>query len=166
MEEIIQKIIQLLFQREQSTLVVSAKDDFFQSKIGVRDFLKHQHITITDVGVLFLKEIAEKRETSFVSWIFESLEYGCEVTLELAFSQVSFIPRDFLVCSPFILQHKNGLKCYALSKKILTYQDVFWLDCSFVLILEENQQLTALAREYLEKEKITVEKIRKAKRGV
>lgn len=155
MEELIQSIINTLTEREQKTLILSAKETFSDSQRGTKDFLYNKQIKITHVGALLLKKVAEQDDHEpWVRFIYAAFDYGCEVYLKISFEHPFLIAPQLLMNHPIHLINKQEKEYKACSHKVLTYKDVALLMNNHILLLRDDQQLTALAKERLQEHKI------------
>lgn len=155
MEGLIQEIIQRLKIRENQVLDVNYQPIFDREAQNTRDFLYHKKVYIHRVSSIFVHNIYRgKIEDPWVQWLLTSFDYGCHVTLELAFSQLELLPQELLLNYPLTVCDKKGHQYLAINKHILTYQDVYHLPVNSFLVVTGHQQVTALAQEELQRLKI------------
>ena len=156
MDELVERIISIIHQREQHTLFLSCRtpSDIEQ---GIRGFLYNKQIHLTEVDILFLERFIKKDDGDpLVKWLYQSYEYDCRLTFELAFSNTDLIPNElFNECSVRVLNNQ-GKQYVRFSNKIITYQQVALLTQEDILLLTATQRLTDLARERLSEKKIIV----------
>lgn len=153
MDELVDKIVRVLLQRQNQSLSISC-DKFDAQERTVKDFTHHQTIHFTQVGVIQLSKIAKLDDQDPITvWLLKGIEFGCDIVLHLCFSAVSFIP-NILYEWPITLENNQGKRLRVSSQQIITYSEVALLKKSDVLILFSHQKITSLAEEYLMKNKI------------
>ena len=157
MDELIKRIISIINEREQNTLVLSCRTPSPVSQ-GIRSFLYNKHIHLTEVDILFLERFIKKDEQDpLVKWLYQSYSYDCRLTFELAFSNTDLIPNElFNECSVRLLNNQ-GEQYFLLPKRVITYQQVAMLTQQDILLIASNQLITDLARDRLRERKVVVE---------
>lgn len=155
MEEIVQYVLDRLINREAKTLTLSSKENLSDSKKNRHYYINNKHLVIKDIGLILLKKIIEIDESDdVVSFIYQALDYDCQVTLQLSFNAPFLIDLKWLMDSPFTFLNYQKREYKCLNKSFITYSDVALLDSTIILVLFDQQRLTMLAREKLEQENI------------
>ena len=156
MDELVERIISIINQREHNTLFLSCRTPS-QINQGIKGFLYNKQIHLSEVDVLFLERFIKKdSDDPLVRWLYQSYNYDCHLTFELAFSNTDLIPNElFNECSVTLLNNQ-GKQYFQFPKKVITYQQVAMLTQEDILLLASNQLITDLARERLQEKKVIV----------
>lgn len=153
MDELVEKIVRVLLQRQNQSLFISC-DKFYVQERTVKDFTHHQKIHLTHVGVIQLAKISRLDDTDpITTWLLKGIEFGCEIVLHLCFSSVYLIP-NVLYEWPITLENNQGKRLRVSSQQVITYSDVALLKKSDILVRFSHQQITSLAEEHLMRNKI------------
>lgn len=158
MEELIEKIISIIKQREESMLILSCRSPF-DDKQGISGFLYNKYICLKEVDVLFLEKFIKKDSSDpLVKWLYQSYDFDCQLSFELSFSNVDLIPQKiFNECSVTLINN-HGKQYRSFANKVVTYKQVALLTKDYILVLAPNQLVTALAMERLQEKKVVVER--------
>lgn len=155
MDELVERIISIIIQREKQTLILSCQTSTDINREN-HAFLYNKHIYLTDVDVLFLERFKNKDQNdAFIKWLYQSYNYDCCLEFELAFSNTDLIPNELFNCSVKLVNTQGKQYCF-FSKKIITFQQVAMLTSDYILLLASNQFVTDLAKERLLEKKVTV----------
>ncbi len=151
MDELVNRILSILIEREKNSLTLSSKQTFLKERRGATDFIYHQHLVLENVGALFLNKLANKDTTDpWIEWLFSGFDYGCTFTLQLAFDVPCLLPCSLLYDDwPVQLLSKNGKTYHMISKRVITYKDVALFSKKTILLIARNQVVTAFAQETL-----------------
>lgn len=153
MEKLLKQIMEILQMRSQQQATISLKD-LEQQIDSVHLFLYNQSILLTNVDVVFLKEIISEAELSErTKWFLKGYDYGCEYQLQLSFEAYQLIPQKIFEW-PVKLIAKNGNEIHVIDKKVISYQDIGSLPEKAILIKNKCQILTWLAAELIDNKKI------------
>ena len=91
-----------------------------------------------------------------MKWLYQSYDYDCRLTFELAFSNTELIPNElFNECSVTLLNNQ-GKQYVHFPKKVITYQQAAMLTQEDILLLAAKQLVTDLARERLQEKNVIV----------
>ncbi|MGG5369801.1 PduM family microcompartment protein [Enterococcus sp. AZ196] len=156
MDELVERIISIINQREQNTLFLSCRTPSHINQ-GISGFLYNKHIHLTEVDILFLERFIKKDDQDpLVKWLYQSYNYDCSLTFELAFSNTDLIPNElFNECSVKLLNNQ-GKQYFLFPNKVITYQKIAMLTQNDILLLAANQLVTDLARDRLQEKKVIV----------
>ncbi|GCF95237.1 hypothetical protein NRIC_31280 [Enterococcus florum] len=153
MEKLIEAIVKILVERQTKELSLSCKD-FKTDERTDRDFIQHQTIHLHQVGAIQLAKLARMDdEDPLTVWLLSGLEFGCDVVLHLGFSAICLIPNELFEW-PIQLNINQNKRLRVVPNKIITYSDVALLEQTDLLIRFRQQQVTAVAEDYLKKHKI------------
>lgn len=117
MDELVERIISIINQREHNTLFLSCRTPS-QINQGIKGFLYNKQIHLSEVDVLFLERFIKKdSDDPLVRWLYQSYNYDCHLTFELAFSNTDLIPNElFNECSVTLLNNQ-GKQYFQFPKK-------------------------------------------------
>lgn len=155
MDELVERIISIIIQREKKTLFLSCQAS---TDINGKSqaFLYNKYIHLRDVDIQFLERFKNKDwNDSLVAWLYQSYNYDCCLSFELAFSDTNLIPNELFNCSVKLF-NEQGKQYILFPKKIITFQQIALLTSEQILLLASNQVITDLAKERLLEKKITV----------
>lgn len=156
MDELVERIISIINQREQNTLSLSCRTPSHIDQ-GIRGFLYNKQIHLTEVDILFLERFIRKdSEDSLVKWLYQSYDYDCHLTFELAFSNTDLIPIELFNECSVKLVNKQGKQYISFPQKIITYQKAAMLTQDHILLVASKQLMTDLAKERLQEKKVAV----------
>ncbi|MGX7204258.1 PduM family microcompartment protein [Enterococcus pingfangensis] len=156
MDELVERIISIIIQREKKTLFLSCQASTDIDR-GISAFLYNKYIHLTEVDILFLERFKNKDQNdSFIKWLYQSYNYDCCLIFELAFSNTDLIPNELFNECSVKLFNNQGKQYLLFPKKIITFQQVAMLSSKQILLLASNQSITDLAKERLQEMKITV----------
>lgn len=156
MDELVERIISIINQREENTLFLSCRTPSHINQ-GISGFLYNKQIHLTEVDILFLERFIKKdTEDPLVRWLYQSYDYDCRLTFELAFSNTDLIPNElFNDCSVKLLNNQ-GKQYFLFPNKVITYQQIAMLTQEDILLLAAKQLVTDLAKDRLREKKIIV----------
>lgn len=156
MEELIEKIISIIKQREESMLILSCRSPFDDDQ-GISGFLYNKYICLKEVDVLFLERFIKKDSSDpLVKWLYRSYDFDCCLSFELSFSNIDLIPQKvFNECSVTLINDQGKQYC-SFSNKVVTYKQVALLTEKHILVVASDQLVTALAKERLQEKRVVV----------
>lgn len=152
-ESLIQKVNQILIQRENREYVCHLEDECPEESI----FISYQKITIENINLVFLKQLVMlDTENEWIRWLQQGLNYGIEFTLRLGFEDVTLVPWQLLTKWPLHIISKNDKQLFVINKQHITYTDVMLIKNEYQLVKLQAQKLTDLALESLQKNNISI----------
>lgn len=101
MDDLVEKVMQRLKQRQQSSATVS-----FKQQINPPDeqiFINHEKVILEDVTVNLIVDLySMKKDKPWVSWILLGIKYGVQFFFKINQQMVNFIPRMMVLDWPII----------------------------------------------------------------
>lgn len=156
MEELVQKIVEFLVKRESQQLVLSCQDTFVREQRGIQDYLYHKKLVLKEADVFFLERLAAKDETDpRVAWLYQGLNYDCQLEIHLAVSDLQLIPNQLCQQCGLNIYTNRGRLVVPWCKPVITYKDIVVLPDACIL-LKQRQLITMLAQEKLQEKQIDV----------
>lgn len=156
-EKLVSLIVKKLIKRQKSTLFLSLSKPFSSQERGETDFLQHYTIYLSNVTSTFLQNLVTQDTTDpWVKWLLQAYQYDCQIILHIPFDAAFLIPKKLLLKWPIKLVSNDNRQYIMLKENILTYEKIMNIPPNSILLLYEKQRFTSLAKEALEKQKISL----------
>jgi len=153
LDQLVERIVKRLLIRE------TTKRHILQADMHTDDddlFLEAKIVRIKEVDRLFLDSILNGDNSEKQKWLNRAHSYGVEIELELFDTGEPWLCYEQVAKSQYPIFTKEGKKLYHVSNPVICYRDVALLEAGTNLCKYKAQQITALAREQLEKKQIEV----------
>lgn len=144
MESIIAIVLQRLQERYNSHGEVSLQQE---QPLQDNVFLRHRHITVTDIMPEHMRELIGESYTDLVRWLELGLAYDCEITFRLGFSVNKRTPPKLLLNWPVTVYDKGQRRLYAFSNRWIGDSDVRTCEKGAAIVLYRGQRLTIQAKD-------------------
>lgn len=152
--EIVRLVQQKIEQREQTTTRVSVHDT---DRLTEKTALGARKIIITDIYPTDLALLLSLSQTApLVKFIQLAQADGDEVLLQIAFTNVNFIPWSLLVDWSLNFSLADERQLHVSKSHMISRRDVVNLTKKSVFIKRNDQQMTASAQEYLRDQQIEI----------
>lgn len=142
MESIIAIVLQRLKERCNSYGKVSLQQE---QPLQDNIFLRHKHITVTDIMPVHMRELIGDSYTDLIRWLELGLAYDCEITFELGFSVNKRVSPKVLLNWPVTVYDKEHRRVYAFLNRWIGAREVRICEPGAVIMLFRGQRLTMQA---------------------
>lgn len=155
MDDLIEKVIQRLKERQNSSTTVS-----FNQQINPPDeqvFINHEKVILEDVSVNFVIDLySMKKDNPWVTWMLLGMKYGVRFFIKINKQMVNFIPRMMVLDWPIIFVVGDKSPLIASRSRVISRGEIAALPDNSILVKYYKQFITDEAKEICQYKNIIV----------
>ncbi|MGO3732291.1 MAG: PduM family microcompartment protein [Vagococcus sp.] len=154
--ELINAVKERLVKRETATIVMNCQEQCQLVAPPKTDlFYDYRHIELNQVPIKLLHDMYQFAETPWVDWLLTGISYQVIFMMNLNEFNLPFVPWKMLTDWPILFTIFNR-PIYAFNASNISRNMLIMLPKESVLVTLTKQNVTAEAKEYIDKNKIKV----------